>query len=139
MLGSVARLRRINLSSSARSASLMRMTRFVVRTVDLSERGLPAMIFVYTQIVRVTSRTAGRLVRENPSIEVLKGPQEEQMRHARLTLSDEQLDELHNLKRRLARERKRPVTLDELLGEAATMLLRYHGFELREPANREEV
>ncbi len=51
------------------------------------------------------------------------------LRHARLTLTDEQLAELHNLKRRLARERKRPVTLDELLGEGAEMLLRYHGHE----------
>jgi hypothetical protein len=57
-------------------------------------------------------------------------------RHARLTLPAEQLDELHHLKRRLARERGESLTLDELLGEAAAMLLRYHGRPPEsEPAN----
>lgn len=49
------------------------------------------------------------------------------LRHARLTLPDATLDELHDLKRHLSRERGQPVTLDELLGEGATLLLRYHG------------
>ena len=44
-------------------------------------------------------------------------------RHARLTLTEEQLDELHALKRKLSRERGRPVTLDEVLGEGAELRL----------------
>ncbi len=48
-------------------------------------------------------------------------------RHARLTMTDEQLDELHTIKRRLGRERGRRLTLDELLHEGVEMLLRYHG------------
>jgi len=55
------------------------------------------------------------------------------LRHARLTLSDAMLDELHALKRRLARERGQPVTLDDLLGEGAEMLLRYHGRTTEQP------
>jgi len=56
------------------------------------------------------------------------------VRHARLTLAEEELDELHNLKRRLARERGRRMNLDELLHEGVEMLLRYHGREaLPEP------
>ena len=51
------------------------------------------------------------------------------IRHARLTLADEELDELHILKRRLGRERGRRINLDELLHEAVAMLLRYHGRE----------
>jgi len=49
------------------------------------------------------------------------------VRHARLTLPDETLDELHGLKRRLARERGKRLTLDELLHEGVEMLLRHHG------------
>ena len=42
-------------------------------------------------------------------------------------LTDEQLDDLHALKRRLARERGERLTLDDLLREGVDMLLRYHG------------
>lgn len=56
------------------------------------------------------------------------------IRHARLTLPDEQLDELHNLKRRLARERGTRLTLDDLLHEAVQMLLRYHGHAPEQPS-----
>jgi hypothetical protein len=49
------------------------------------------------------------------------------VRHARLTLTDEQLAELHAIKRRLARERRCPLTLDAFLGEGADMLIRYYG------------
>ena len=51
------------------------------------------------------------------------------VRHARLTMTEEQLDELHHLKRRLARERGHRVNLDELLHEGVEMLLRYHGHD----------
>jgi hypothetical protein len=58
------------------------------------------------------------------------------IRHARLTLPDEQLDKLHDLKRRLARERQRHLTLDDLLRESVEMLLRYHAGNLHEGAER---
>jgi hypothetical protein len=51
-------------------------------------------------------------------------------RHVRFSLPDLHLDELHALKRRLARERRVHLTLDDLLGEAVTMLLRHHGQEI---------
>jgi hypothetical protein len=49
------------------------------------------------------------------------------IRHARVTLLAEELDELHGLKRRLARERGTRLTIDEMIHEAVEMLLRYHG------------
>jgi hypothetical protein len=58
------------------------------------------------------------------------------IRHARLTLQDEQLDQLHAIKRRLARERGRHLTLDDLLREGVDMLLRHHG-PLSDLANEE--
>jgi hypothetical protein len=55
-------------------------------------------------------------------------------RHARMTLADVQLDELHALKRRLARERGQPLTLDALLLEAVDLLLEHHGCSTETPA-----
>jgi hypothetical protein len=48
------------------------------------------------------------------------------IRHARLTLQDQELDELHALKRRLGRERGRRMNLDELLHEGVGLVLRYY-------------
>jgi len=49
------------------------------------------------------------------------------LRHARLTVSDDELDELHRLKRRLARERAEKISLEDLLREAVGLLLRQYG------------
>jgi len=48
------------------------------------------------------------------------------MRHARFTLQDKALDELHALKRRLARERQVRVTIEDLLQEGVNMVLAHH-------------
>jgi hypothetical protein len=48
------------------------------------------------------------------------------LRHANLTIPEEQLDALHALKRRLGRERGRRLTLDIIVREAVELLLRHH-------------
>ena len=48
------------------------------------------------------------------------------VRHARLTLSDEQLDRLHVIKRRLSHDREERVTIDDLLREGVVLVLRYY-------------
>jgi hypothetical protein len=55
------------------------------------------------------------------------------IRHARLTLPDEVLDQLHVLKRRLARERGHRVNIDEVLREGVELLLRYYSGDVSEP------
>lgn len=62
------------------------------------------------------------------------------LRHARLTLPDEQLDQLHVLKRRLAKERGGRVTIEQLLAEGAALLLRYYaGTHEAEPPEKPAV
>lgn len=48
------------------------------------------------------------------------------IRHARVTLEDDKMDDLHALKRKLSRERGCRLTLDEVLREGVELLLRYH-------------
>ena len=48
------------------------------------------------------------------------------LRHANLTLNDDRLDELHALKRRLARQRGERLTLEDMLREAIDLLLAHH-------------
>ena len=52
------------------------------------------------------------------------------MRHARTTMTDDQLDQLHLLKRRLSRERNQRVTIEELLQEGIELLLGYYEAEI---------
>jgi len=48
------------------------------------------------------------------------------MRHARTTMTDEQLDELHRIKRMLTRQQGKRVTIEELLQEGVRLVLRYY-------------
>lgn len=48
------------------------------------------------------------------------------MRHARTTMTDEQLDELHRIKRMLTRQNGRRVTIEELLQEGVRLVLRHY-------------
>lgn len=60
------------------------------------------------------------------------------MRHARTTMTDEQLDKLHAIKRMLSRQTGKRVTIEELLNRGVELVLRYyqsiddtHGQEIR--------
>ena len=48
------------------------------------------------------------------------------MRHARLQLTDDELDELHRLKRVLSRQQQRRVTLDDLLHRGVELVISYY-------------
>ena len=48
------------------------------------------------------------------------------MRHARTTMTDEQLDELHKIKRMLSRQTGKRVTIEELLNRGVELVLRYY-------------
>ena len=62
------------------------------------------------------------------------------LRHARLTLPDDQLDALHVLKRHLSKERGQRVTIEQLLAEGAALLLRYYaGTHEVEPEHKPPV
>ena len=48
------------------------------------------------------------------------------VRHARLTLTEAQLDQLHIIKRRLSHERQERLTIDDLLREGVVLVIRYY-------------
>lgn len=48
-------------------------------------------------------------------------------RYARVRVPEEQLDEIHDLKRRLGRERGARLSLDDVFIEALELLLRHYG------------
>jgi hypothetical protein len=49
------------------------------------------------------------------------------LRHAKVMLPDTDLDQLHAIKRQLQRELGRRVTVEDLLREGASMVIRYYG------------
>jgi hypothetical protein len=51
------------------------------------------------------------------------------LRHANMTIPAEQLDGLHDLKRRLSRQRGVRLTLDDMMRAAVELLLRHHAHD----------